>query len=82
MFNDHSSRIPTSVVLGTHNLKKVDKTMRYAVDKTCIHPDFKDERYGNDIMLLKVSRYPFASGMMQDTKHAMNWSLLFVSPAV
>lgn len=56
--------------------------MRYAVDKTCIHPDFKDERYGNDIMLLKVITYPFASGMMQDTKHAMNWSLLFVSPAV
>ncbi|XP_073332513.1 duodenase-1-like [Pagrus major] len=53
----HCNRsIPTSVVLGTHNLKKVNKTMRYAVDKTCIHPDYVDERYGNDIMLLKLSK--------------------------
>lgn len=87
------SRIPTSVVLGTHNLKKVGGTMRYAVEKTCIHPDYTDVQRGNDIMLLKVSSYPFiqslfmssicfASGLMQDTEHAMNWSLIFVSPAV
>ncbi|XP_076583232.1 granzyme B(G,H)-like [Chaetodon auriga] len=47
---------PTSVVLGTHNLKKVDnKTMRYAV-KRCKHPSFDKERNGNDIMLLKLSK--------------------------
>uniref|UniRef100_A0A8C4FDR2 Peptidase S1 domain-containing protein n=2 Tax=Dicentrarchus labrax TaxID=13489 RepID=A0A8C4FDR2_DICLA len=47
---------PTSVVLGTHNLKKVDnRTMRYNV-KTCKHPSFKNERQGNDIMLLKLSK--------------------------
>ncbi|XP_041791632.1 duodenase-1-like isoform X2 [Chelmon rostratus] len=47
---------PTSVVLGTHNLKKVDnKTMRYAV-RRCKHPSFDNERSGNDIMLLKLSK--------------------------
>ncbi|XP_038572921.1 plasminogen-like [Micropterus salmoides] len=47
---------PTSVVLGTHNLKKVDdKTMRYTV-KRCKHPSYKRLESGNDIMLLKLSR--------------------------
>ncbi|XP_044056245.1 granzyme B(G,H)-like [Siniperca chuatsi] len=47
---------PTSVVLGTHNLKKVDNdTMRYRV-KRCKHPSFHNVRTGNDIMLLKLSR--------------------------
>uniref|UniRef100_A0A3P9BSI7 Peptidase S1 domain-containing protein n=1 Tax=Maylandia zebra TaxID=106582 RepID=A0A3P9BSI7_9CICH len=40
-----------NVVLGTHNLKKVDDTMRYDV-KMCKH-SFKDVLSGNDIMLLK-----------------------------
>ncbi|XP_044056244.1 granzyme B-like [Siniperca chuatsi] len=47
---------PTSVVLGTHNLKKVDNdTMRYSV-KRCKHPSFDNVRTGNDIMLLKLSK--------------------------
>ncbi|XP_047442145.1 granzyme B-like [Mugil cephalus] len=48
---------PTSVVLGTHNLKKVDDaTMRYSVTKRCKHPSYKTMSSGNDIMLLKLSR--------------------------
>ncbi|XP_070688564.1 duodenase-1-like [Pempheris klunzingeri] len=47
---------PTSVVLGTHNLNKVDnETMRYAV-KRCKHPSYVDTASGNDIMLLKLLR--------------------------
>lgn len=47
---------PTSVVLGTHNLKKVDnETMRYPV-KRCKHPSYVNIQSGNDIMLLKLSR--------------------------
>ncbi|KAM4740023.1 mast cell protease 1A-like [Anableps anableps] len=46
---------PTSVVLGTHNLKKgVDGTMRYNVTR-CRHPNFDKVESGNDIMLLKLS---------------------------
>jgi len=48
-------RNPTSVVLGTHNLKKVDEKMRYGV-KRCKHPSYKKVEEGADIMLLKVSR--------------------------
>ncbi|XP_054909342.1 granzyme B(G,H)-like [Poeciliopsis prolifica] len=51
-----NNNTPTSVVLGTHNLKKVDDgTMRYNVTP-CKHPDFKDVKTGNDIMLLKLSK--------------------------
>ncbi|XP_034036735.1 mast cell protease 1A-like [Thalassophryne amazonica] len=47
---------PTSVVLGTHNLKAVkDREMRYQVT-TCKHPNFKNVLKGFDIMLLKLSR--------------------------
>ncbi|KAI3368883.1 hypothetical protein L3Q82_025864 [Scortum barcoo] len=46
---------PQSVVLGTYNLKKVDKTMRYSVKK-CKHPYYKEPISGRDIMLLKLSR--------------------------
>ncbi|XP_054459198.1 granzyme B(G,H)-like [Anoplopoma fimbria] len=47
---------PTSVVLGTHNLKKVDNnTMRYDV-KSCKFPSFEKCSKGGDIMLLKLSR--------------------------
>ncbi|CAK6955253.1 serine protease 53-like [Scomber scombrus] len=47
---------PTSVVLGTHNLKKINNdTMRYRVKK-CKHPSYKNAQSGNDIMLLKLSR--------------------------
>ncbi|XP_034561823.1 serine protease 53-like [Notolabrus celidotus] len=46
----------TSVVLGTHNLKKVDNnTMRFRV-KPCKHPSYNNEGSGNDIMLLKLSK--------------------------
>ncbi|XP_061594941.1 serine protease 38-like [Cololabis saira] len=45
-----------TVVLGTHNLKKVnDGTMRYNITR-CIHKDYKGVKYGNDIMLLKLSK--------------------------
>ncbi|XP_047442144.1 mast cell protease 1A-like [Mugil cephalus] len=48
---------PTSVVLGTHNLKKVDdSTMRYSVTKRCKHPSYNETTVANDIMLLKLSR--------------------------
>ncbi|XP_071343589.1 granzyme B(G,H)-like [Trachinotus anak] len=47
---------PTSVVLGTHNLKKVDNdTMRFGV-KRCKHPNYETHTNENDIMLLKLSR--------------------------
>ncbi|XP_069007178.1 transmembrane protease serine 9 [Embiotoca jacksoni] len=47
---------PTSVVLGTHNLKKIkDDTMRYTV-KRCKYSNFDSSRNGDDIMLLKLSR--------------------------
>ncbi|KAM7011979.1 trypsin-3-like [Tautogolabrus adspersus] len=48
------NRAPTSVVLGTHNLKKVhNDTMRYRV-KPCKHPSYKKTNTGDDIMLLKL----------------------------
>ncbi|XP_034550168.1 granzyme B(G,H)-like [Notolabrus celidotus] len=44
----------TSVVLGTHNLMKVDnKMMRFRV-KTCKHPSYNNASSGNDIMLLQL----------------------------
>ncbi|KAM3620381.1 uncharacterized protein V6R79_022367 [Siganus canaliculatus] len=47
---------PASVVLGTHDLKKVNNdTMRYTV-KRCRNQSFVNEKYGNDIMLLKLSK--------------------------
>ncbi|XP_005950121.1 mast cell protease 1A [Haplochromis burtoni] len=47
---------PMEVVIGTHNLKKVNNNkMRYSV-KTCKHPQYDKVVSGNDIMLLKLSR--------------------------
>ncbi|CAJ1060279.1 granzyme B(G%2CH)-like [Xyrichtys novacula] len=47
---------PTSVVLGTHNLRKVDNNaMRIRVD-TCKHPSYTNISSGHDIMLLKLSK--------------------------
>ncbi|XP_026161165.1 granzyme B-like [Mastacembelus armatus] len=49
-------RNPSSVVIGTHNLKKIDNdTMRYGIKK-CKHPLYVNIISGNDIMLLKLSR--------------------------
>ncbi|XP_032382791.1 trypsin isoform X2 [Etheostoma spectabile] len=45
---------PMSVVLGTHDLKKVDDSMRYNVTR-CKHPSFVSVSKGDDIMLLKLS---------------------------
>uniref|UniRef100_I3KP50 Duodenase-1-like n=1 Tax=Oreochromis niloticus TaxID=8128 RepID=I3KP50_ORENI len=45
-----------SVVLGTHDLKKAGKKMRYGVKMICKHPAFKNVEDGNDIMLLKLSK--------------------------
>ncbi|KAM6938521.1 trypsin-like [Lycodopsis pacificus] len=52
----HCERLnPTSVVLGTHNLQKVDNnTMRYRV-KTCKFKSHVNVGKGDDIMLLKLS---------------------------
>uniref|UniRef100_A0A3B4H0J5 trypsin n=1 Tax=Pundamilia nyererei TaxID=303518 RepID=A0A3B4H0J5_9CICH len=41
------------VVLGTHDLRKENKKMRYGVKMICRHPAFKEVANGNDIMLLK-----------------------------
>ncbi|XP_010794629.1 mast cell protease 1A-like isoform X2 [Notothenia coriiceps] len=46
---------PTSVVLGTHNLKNIDDTMRYSV-KRCKHRCYDKVCEGSDIMLLKLSK--------------------------
>uniref|UniRef100_A0A3Q3CNU9 Duodenase-1-like n=1 Tax=Haplochromis burtoni TaxID=8153 RepID=A0A3Q3CNU9_HAPBU len=46
---------PRNVVLGTHNLKKAEKTMIYQIKKKCKHPSYKNVKSGNDIMLLKVN---------------------------
>ncbi|XP_029950231.1 granzyme B-like [Salarias fasciatus] len=47
---------PKSVVLGTHNLKKIDPKMKYGIEKKCKHPAYVNVGLGNDIMLLKLSR--------------------------
>ncbi|XP_040896211.1 trypsin-like [Toxotes jaculatrix] len=58
-------REPTSVVLGTHNLKKVvNNKMRYGV-KSCKHPSYVNFKSGNDIMLLKLSRKATLNKRMQ-----------------
>uniref|UniRef100_A0A3B4GXP3 trypsin n=1 Tax=Pundamilia nyererei TaxID=303518 RepID=A0A3B4GXP3_9CICH len=44
------------VVLGTHDLRKENKKMRYGVKMICRHPAFKEVANGNDIMLLKLSK--------------------------
>ncbi|TKS74452.1 Granzyme B(G,H) [Collichthys lucidus] len=59
---------PTSVVLGTHNLKKVDdKTMRYTV-KRCKNPSYEKVSSGNDIMLLKLTKKARLSKRVQPIK--------------
>ncbi|XP_031174316.2 duodenase-1-like [Sander lucioperca] len=47
--------VPTSVVLGTHDLTKADDSMRYSITKFK-YPLYQDVPYGNDLMLLKLSR--------------------------
>ncbi|CAJ1060271.1 granzyme B(G%2CH)-like [Xyrichtys novacula] len=60
-----AERCLTSVVLGTHDLRKVDDaTMRYGV-KICEHPSYKDFTTGDDIMLLKLSRKAQMSERLQ-----------------
>ncbi|XP_026161166.1 granzyme-like protein 2 [Mastacembelus armatus] len=46
----------TRVVLGNHNLKKVDNNRHRSVVKKCKHPSYKTPASGNDIMLLKLSK--------------------------
>ncbi|XP_038572153.1 granzyme B(G,H)-like [Micropterus salmoides] len=59
---------PTSVVLGTHNLGKVDNdTMRYNV-KRCRYPFFDNERCGHDIMLLKLFKKARLGKRVQPTQ--------------
>ncbi|XP_078141670.1 granzyme B-like [Centroberyx gerrardi] len=65
---DTEGNAKMSVVLGTHNLKRVnEKTMRYDVVK-CKHPCYVDIEYGNDIMLLKLSRKAKLSKTMKTIK--------------
>ncbi|CAJ1060278.1 granzyme B(G%2CH)-like [Xyrichtys novacula] len=50
----HCADQPTSVVLGTHNLRKVDNNaMRIRVEP-CKHPLYTNVGSGHDIMLLKL----------------------------
>ncbi|KAM4628685.1 granzyme B-like [Polymixia lowei] len=44
-----------TVVLGTHDIERVNEEMRYEVQK-CKHPSFVKISSGNDIMLLKLNR--------------------------
>ncbi|XP_044055040.1 mast cell protease 8-like [Siniperca chuatsi] len=53
--NDNLARKPTRVVLGTHDLKKADKTVRL-IEKKCKYPSYENVGTGNDIMLLKLSK--------------------------
>uniref|UniRef100_G3PHM4 trypsin n=1 Tax=Gasterosteus aculeatus TaxID=69293 RepID=G3PHM4_GASAC len=46
---------PTSVVLGSHNLRTAKDVNRYDV-KLCKHPSYVGIEEGDDIMLLKLSR--------------------------
>nr|XP_040039379.1 granzyme B(G,H)-like [Gasterosteus aculeatus aculeatus] len=50
-----ADREPTSVVLGSHNLRTAKKVNRYNV-KLCKHPSYVGIKKGDDIMLLKLSR--------------------------
>uniref|UniRef100_A0A3P8UQV1 Mast cell protease 1A-like n=1 Tax=Cynoglossus semilaevis TaxID=244447 RepID=A0A3P8UQV1_CYNSE len=56
---------PSTVVLGTHNLKNVTKDMRYGIAKKCIPPHFTKAANGGDIMLLKLSRKPPLNNRVQ-----------------
>ncbi|KAM9384582.1 mast cell protease 1A-like [Pholidichthys leucotaenia] len=59
---------PTNVVLGTHNLKKVNnKTMRYSVTR-CKYPGFKKAESGDDIMLLKLTKKAHLSERVKPIK--------------
>ncbi|XP_078141671.1 granzyme-like protein 1 [Centroberyx gerrardi] len=65
---DPKGNAKMSVVLGTHNLKRVnEKTMRYDVVK-CKHPSYMKVSSGNDIMLLKLSRKAKLSKTMKTIK--------------
>ncbi|XP_071772218.2 granzyme B-like [Centroberyx gerrardi] len=62
---DPETNAKMSVVLGTHNLKRVNKkTMRYNVMKYK-HPSYENVSSGNDIMLLKLSRKAKLSKTME-----------------
>ncbi|XP_078141669.1 granzyme B-like isoform X2 [Centroberyx gerrardi] len=65
---DTEENAKMSVVLGTHDLKSVnEKTIRYDVVKYK-HPSYVDIEYGNDIMLLKLSRKAKLSKTMKKIK--------------
>ncbi|XP_044216469.1 duodenase-1-like [Thunnus albacares] len=51
----HCDMNPTNVVVGTHNLRKAGHRM-IPIVKKCKHPSYENIAYGNDIMLLKLSR--------------------------
>uniref|UniRef100_A0A3Q2CH77 Peptidase S1 domain-containing protein n=1 Tax=Cyprinodon variegatus TaxID=28743 RepID=A0A3Q2CH77_CYPVA len=46
---------PDVVVLGSHDLKS-SNAEKIKIEKQCKHPDYRDVGFGNDIMLLKLSR--------------------------
>ncbi|XP_029004262.1 granzyme-like protein 2 isoform X2 [Betta splendens] len=46
----------THVVLGTHNLKKVDNNTRKQIVMKCQYPSYESPKFGHDIMLLKLSQ--------------------------
>ncbi|XP_026200696.1 duodenase-1-like [Anabas testudineus] len=47
---------PKRVVLGTHDLKRVDNNTIRHIEKKCKHPSYKTASLGYDIMLLKLSK--------------------------
>ncbi len=55
--NDRSFREPTHVVLGTHDLRRVDNENKRYIEKKYKHPSYVGVEHGYDIMLLKVSTY-------------------------
>lgn len=58
-----------TVILGTHNIDpKGANLRRYAVQKKHKHPSFKEAKYGNDIMLLKLSKKLKLSKAMKTVK--------------
>ncbi|KAM6962614.1 mast cell protease 1A-like [Aplochiton taeniatus] len=65
----HCYKTKMSVVLGTHNIKKInEKAVRYNVERICKHNSYRNSLTGNDIMLLKLSRKVTFSKSLEKVK--------------
>lgn len=69
--NVPSFRNPIRVVLGTHDLKRVDDEKIRLIEKKYIHKHYESVGQGKDIMLLKVSKSHL---------FVIKWYVVFVSP--